>query len=252
VIVAVVVATQVFSSPEGGIGAQTSLPTLTPEAVPSVAVGLPEGPHLLSDGTDGGVSIAVTIDGPHWRAEECWSDPSDRIGEDPRLLVALQGPGSACAAAPDGAGLITFQAREYRAYGDACHYAPPPPLHPNTIATSVDDLADALAGQVHRPLAASIEDITLDGYAGKKVTVQLARDAIFWGNDCEDGEYVLFGLPRDRLARYSQGPRQIDELWIVDVDGVIVVLDGLYYPDTPESVVSELRAILASATFESR
>ena len=39
-------------------------------------------------------------------------------------------------------------------------------------------------------------------------------------------------------------------MWIVDVDGRIVILDGLYYADTMPSVVDELRAILASATFE--
>jgi hypothetical protein len=33
------------------------------------------------------------------------------------------------------------------------------------------------------------------------------------------------------------------------VDGLTVVLDGVYYPDTPPSVVDEVRAILASATF---
>ncbi len=251
VIIAVVVGTQ-FGSPEAGIGSQSAqahVQTFTPEPIPTIAAGLPEGPYLLSEGTDGGVSITVTIGGPLWSADGCWSDPGGRIGEDPRLLVALQGPGPACAAAPDGAGLISFQSREYRVYGDACHYDPPPPPHPNMVATTVGELADALARQVHRRLSTSIEDITVDGYAGKKVILQLAGDVIFHGNDCEDDEHVLFGLPEDRLARYSQGPRQIEELWIVDVDGLIVVLDGLYYPDTPQSVVDGLRAMLASATF---
>ncbi len=66
----------------------------------------------------------------------------------------------------------------------------------------------------------------------------------------DDNTFALFGLPGDDLARHSQGERQIEELWIVDVDGMIVVLDGAYYPDTPQNVVDELRAILASATFE--
>jgi hypothetical protein len=34
------------------------------------------------------------------------------------------------------------------------------------------------------------------------------------------------------------------------VDGLSVVLIGLYYADTPQNAVDELRAILASATFE--
>ncbi len=36
----------------------------------------------------------------------------------------------------------------------------------------------------------------------------------------------------------------------MDVDGLLVVLDGAYYADTPQNVVDEMRAILASATFE--
>lgn len=252
VVVATVIGIQVVDTPKGGLdveSSQTPAQTITREPTASVAAGIPEGRYLLSEGTDGGVSITVTIDSPLWSADECWSDPGGRIGEDPRLLVALQGPGAACAGAPDGAGLISFQSREYRVYGDACHYDPPPPPHPNMVATTVGELADALARQVHRRLSTSIEDITVDGYPGKKVILQLAGDVIFHGNDCEDDEYVLFGLPEDRLARYSQGPQQMEELWIVDVGGLTVVLGGLYYPDTPQSVVDELRAILASATF---
>lgn len=252
VVLAVVVGIQEFGSLEGGIGQPTSTPaeTSTPEPIPSAGAALPEGPHLLHEGSDDGVSITVTISGTAWSGEGCWSDPGG-LGRPSRLLVALEGPGPACAGPPDGVGLSAFQGREFQVYGDACHYEPPPPPHPNTIATTVEELADALSSQVHRPLSTSIEDITVDGYAGKKVILHLAGDAIFDGNDCEDDEYVLFGLPEDRLARYSQGPRQIDELWIVDVDGLMVVLDGIYYPDTPLSAVDELRAILQSATFGS-
>ncbi len=219
------------------------------EPTRSVASGVPEGPYVLSESAEGGVSITVTIDGQGWNAAGCSSDPATWSGEDRPLPATLQGPGPACVGAPDGAGLIAFQSREYRVYGDACHYEPPPPPHPNTIASTVDELTDALAGQVHRRILASTEEITVDGYPGKKVVLQLVNDAIFDGNDCEDDKYVLFGLPGDPLARYSEGPRQIEELWIVDVDGLIVVLDGLYYPDTPQSVVNELREMLASTTF---
>ena len=45
-------------------------------------------------------------------------------------------------------------------------------------------------------------------------------------------------------------PGQIEEVWAVDVNGLIVVLVGTYYPDTPQDAVEELRAILASATFD--
>ena len=62
---------------------------------------------------------------------------------------------------------------------------------------------------------------------------------------------ALFGLPGHDPARFSQGQSQIEEVWAVDVDGLIVVLIGTYYADTPQNVVDELRAIVESATFES-
>jgi hypothetical protein len=50
--------------------------------------------------------------------------------------------------------------------------------------------------------------------------------------------------------RYHQDPGQIDELWIVDVDGELAVIDTGYYEGTPQIVRDELAAIVDSMTFE--
>jgi hypothetical protein len=47
-----------------------------------------------------------------------------------------------------------------------------------------------------------------------------------------------------------QGRGEIDEIWILDVNGRIVLLDGGYYPQTPQDTVDELHDILRSATFD--
>ena len=47
-----------------------------------------------------------------------------------------------------------------------------------------------------------------------------------------------------------RAPGQIDELWILDVGGVLVVIDTASYADTPAEHVEELRAIVESAVFE--
>ena len=47
----------------------------------------------------------------------------------------------------------------------------------------------------------------------------------------------------------AQAPGAIDEVWIVDVDGEIVIVTGAYYPETPAEDVEELQAILGSMTF---
>ena len=59
-----------------------------------------------------------------------------------------------------------------------------------------------------------------------------------------------FGTEADDLARYHQGPGQIDELWIIDVDGAVVILDAMYRPDTSAELIAEMRSIAESATFE--
>jgi hypothetical protein len=62
----------------------------------------------------------------------------------------------------------------------------------------------------------------------------------FYGLDGEDAEH----------ARNAQGPGQVDELWILDVNGSIVILDATYSPATPADLVDELRTLAESATFE--
>jgi hypothetical protein len=236
VVVAIFIGAQLFGSPSGGFGSQPTPspdPTATPaqsvaEPSSSVAAGLPEGPHLLSEATDGGVPITVTIAAPAWEGDPGIGFLQWNEGADP----------------PDGAGMIAFQSREYYVYGDPCHW---PTTRPDTPATTVDELVDALANQASREASAP-EDITVDGNTGKKIILDMADDVDI--DACDEPEYPLFGVPGDDLARYSQGSGQIEELWIVDVDGLIVVLDGLYYTDTPQNAVDEVRAILASATFD--
>ena len=187
--------------------------------------------HVLLGATEGSLPTTVTIPASGWYGEPndgilCWGDSA-----------------RPCAGPPDGAGVFAFEGREYRVYSDACHRDPGP--RPDTTATTVDEFVNALGQQVHR--AAFVrEDITVDGYAGKEILMLMGDDP----GDCDDGTFALFGLPGDDLARYSQGPGQIDDLWVVDVDGLIVVLDGTYYADTPQNAVDEMRAILQSATFD--
>jgi hypothetical protein len=232
VVVAIFVGAQLFGSPSGGVGSQptpTPEPTATPEPSPSVAAGLPEGPHLLWEGTENGLPITVTIAAPGWVGEPGGGFVEKGIdGADP----------------PDGAGMIAFEGPEYYVYGDPCQWST---TTPDTPATTVDELVDSLANQASRE-ASVPEDITVDGYAGRKIILDMADDVDF--DACDDGTFALFGLAGDDFARYSQGPGQIEEVWAVDVDGLIVVLIGGYYAETPQNAVDELRAILASATFE--
>lgn len=217
-------------------------PTRTPEPTPVATPTrqpeglLPEGPHVLTDDDpiDGTRSLMVTIPGPGW-----YGEPSGGI--------LLKDDNSA---APDGAGMIVFYGDLY-VYGDPCQWES---TRPDAPATTVDELVTALSAQATRDATAPV-DVTVDGHAGKSITLHVPTDwptgaAAF--NDCDRGTFGSWGVPGSDPAphRYHQDPGQIDTLWILDVDGELVVIDTGYYEATPQSVVDELEAIVESASFD--
>lgn len=232
------VGSQLFGSPSG-LGGPGAEPTPTPEptatAEPPVQSSvepsptpdglLPEGSHVL---LDAGVAMTVDIPGPDW-----YGEPAGRV-----LTKNDSSDG------PDGAGMIVFSSELY-VYGDPCEWST---TRPETPATTVDELVAALSAQASRDASAP-SDITVDGYAGTSITLHVPEDAVF--SDCDEGTFGSWGTGGfSSPDRYHQDPGQIDELWIVDVDGVLVVIDAAYYEGTPAEVVDEMRAIVESTTFE--
>jgi hypothetical protein len=222
-------------TPQPSVVAQSTQPSSTPEPSPSATGVIPEGPHLLlSEGSEP-MEITVTISAPGWFGE-------------PGSYYVIRGEDAD--PPPDRAGMLVYSGSEYYVYGDACTWSS---TKPNTPATTVDELVDALANQASREASAP-EDITVDGYAGKKIILNMADDVDL--DACDEGLFALFGQQEgevetaDDVARYSQGPGQIEEVWAVDVDGLVVVLDGAYHADAPQNVVDELRDMFASATVE--
>ena len=230
------------SATPASLSAAASVPA-TPEASasaePSVPItgGLPLGPHVVTKDIGTDVTITVPIPAPGWDGQAeggylCWT------------------PVDECAGPPDGAGLIAFNDREYYAYENPCRWST---TRPDAAATTADVLVAGLATQGSREASAP-EDITLDGYTGKKIILRMADDLdLAYSNgdftDCDDGHFALFGVAGEDPARWSQGPGQIEEVWAVDVDGAVAVLIGIYYEDTPQNAIDEVRTILGSMTF---
>jgi hypothetical protein len=232
-------------------GGEPSASAAPSEAAPSVepagARELPDGSLLLWDGEADGVSITVTIPGDGW-----WGSPGQG------WFTNSSGPN------PPGTGMIVYgSVEEYYVYGDPCHWQT---TRPDTPAATVDEMVAALQSQApgteddHDPLgvdswASEPTDVSVDGYNGRSIT--LHAPAIF-AHDCDRDQMAIFASEDRSPDRYLQrgGPDggsmqgQTDELWIVDVNGQIVVLDLAYYSATPQATLDELRGILASATFD--
>ncbi|HET7686310.1 MAG TPA: hypothetical protein VFM19_07910 [Candidatus Limnocylindria bacterium] len=204
----------------------TSSPTLAPTATAAPAGLLPPGTHVLWDSA--GVPMTVTIPGPGW------------YGEPGNGFITKDDTSGA----PDGAGIVVFPGiGDLFVYGDPCQWTS---SRPDTPASTVDDFVAALAAQPSRDATQPV-GITVGGYAGKSITLHVPDDAVF--DDCQRGEFRSFVAGVD-AARYHQDPGQIDEVWVVDVNGKLVVIDLGYFPGTPAADLAELRSVADSIVFE--
>ena len=186
--------------------------------------------YVLSEASDGAIGITVTVPAVGW------SDPAGEWAME-RLPEGFDPPA--------GAGIIAFVVdKEFYVYGDPCDWRS---TKPEAAATTVDELIAALSSQASRNPSAP-EQITVSGYAGMKITLHVPDDARL--EDCDGGVFSTLGVAGEHPGLWAQGPGEIDEIWIVDVDGRIALLEAGYYADTPEHVVDELHGILNSAIFD--
>lgn len=114
------------------------------------------------------------------------------------------------------------------------------------VGPTVDDLATALAEHWGSDATAPI-DVMLDGFAGKEMVLTVPTDVDF--SDCDSGQFRAWTTIVGE--RYYQGPGQSDQLWILDVDGVRLVIVAAYFPETSPEDRAELQQIIDSIDIES-
>jgi hypothetical protein len=259
-VIAPFVGAQLFGSPWGGLGGADADPTATPEASSadpsSPDALLPEGPFAWFEAADppeppsDGPPITVTIPASGWMCpygifSSCilaQGDAIDTIRDQTAVAQSRQTPlESALITMSTTAGILVYE--------DPCQWeynVPHPP------ATTADDIAAALAAQPSRDASDPV-DVTIGGYPGKMITLQVPDDAVL--ADCFRGVYASYTLegydsPGGVPWRWHQGPGQIDTFWIVEVDGAIVIINAMYRADTPAERIEEMTAIAESASFE--
>jgi hypothetical protein len=136
-------------------------------------------------------------------------------------------------AKPPGGASLLFMRGSWLA-SDPCAEAPPDiPVGP-----TVDDFANALADHPLLDITAPV-DVTLDAYSGKYVELQTPADLA----ECP------FYRPWEP-GIYAQGPGQRWRIWILDVDGIRVVVHADDYAETSAQHQAELQAIVDSIQIE--
>ena len=226
------------SPPPGGPPSESVAPSEAPsEAEPSTAAGLPEGPFLILTGEaddpnepeETFPSLTVTIPAPGWSGEAGHG-------------ILSKNPD---AAPPDVLTMIVFVKSEYIVYGDACHWET---TIPDSPVTTVDEFIAALSSQGSREASEPV-DITLDGYAGKSITLELPDDLDF--TECDPGYGGSWDCGDDGMTPcgYHGGPDAIDTVYVLDFDGRIMAWQTGYYTGTSAEDVAELEAVVQSASF---
>lgn len=211
----------------GGTGA-TPPPSPTAVTIPSLS------PTLIPALPDGTLSAGV------YRLAPLASAPSLRI--DATVPAGWQGFGSWAilsprgSAAPQGTG-IGFIAAD-GIYSDPCHWDKAGdgswPQAGIQVGPTVDDLANALRASTAYTSTTPVA-ITLGGYAGKRIDLQLPSEITGCDIPRADtaGRYFVFSGAD--AGNYAQGPNNRIQVWIVDAGGTrLIVLVG-DYAATPEA-----------------
>ena len=172
----------------------------------------------------------------------------------------------------DVTGSIAFS-RPVRVFSDACHWSDG--YYPGPVAT-VDGLVTALSEQRGWADVTAPSDISVDGYAGKafqRTAPAVTSDCSTmgynprrrpvnwhgveplpafrsWENE-DDDRFVHPGTGPDQLGSWSfYEAGEIETLWVLDVDGTVVVINTTLFPGPSAADRAEFAAVLDSIRIE--
>jgi len=145
------------------------------------------------------------------------------------------------AVAPDARGLSFWEVQSV--FNNPCKAG----KHGVDPGPTVADLARALAAQ---PLRAGSDPVpvTVAGYHGLYVETSVPAHIDF--SKCQDG-YFDSWIGTGNHGRFQQGPGQRDSLWILDVDGYRLLIDGEHMPGATQAQIDEIKGMVKTLTFHS-
>jgi hypothetical protein len=140
----------------------------------------------------------------------------------------------------DGGGFIFWTDTPTGVFADPCAQLKRPPIGP-----SAADLAAAVAQVPGTDLVSGPSDATVGGYPAKHVVLTIPEDV-----DCNASSFYLWYAPTAELARYATELGSTIRVWIIDVDGTLVWIDGETYKGAGPDPRQEIQQIVDSIEFE--
>jgi hypothetical protein len=200
-------------------------PATSPSSLPQVGDGLlAAGTYLVGYMLPARVTVTVPNG---WEGFADWSVM--KVGADPARVAV-------------GVDRIAWT------YPDSCHWKDHPT---DQIGDSVDDLVASMEKHTERNVTAPVP-VTIDGYSGQMVEWQVPDDVRF--SDCDEREYRSYAVSNwtgdDVGIRYQQAPGQVDRHYILDVDGVRVVIGATHLSVASDAELAELQAVVDSITID--
>jgi len=142
---------------------------------------------------------------------------------------------------PDGASFIFWvDDTPTGVFADPCANLKGPSVGPSPA-----DLATAVATVPGTDLVSGPSDVTVGGYPAKHVVLTVREDV-----GCAATSFYLWYAPREDLARYATELGSTIRVWIVDVDGTPVWIDGETYKGAGPEPGQQIQQIIDSIVFE--
>jgi len=147
-----------------------------------------------------------------------------------------------------GAAMLFWNRPPVNVYSDPCNHAVLSPPAGASMAT----LAAAMSAVPGTDLVAGPTDVTVGGRAAKRVSVTIREDIrcaptsfYLWYTNGAGTACVDSGI----CARYASALGSTITVWIVDVNGVLIVIEGETYTDSGPAGAQEIQQIVDSIRF---
>jgi len=173
-----------------------------------------------------GIRFSINVVAPGWRSQQGFE-----------FIKSTEG-------APDGAGFIFWSPTPDNVYADPCAHKQLSPAAGPGIAS----LANAVSRIPGTKLVSGPSDVTVGRQPAKRIVITIPEDV-----DCAGPGGFLLWYDDGMGVRAGRWPTVLPStmrVWIVDVGGTVVWIDGETYEDTSPTLEREMQQMIDSINFE--